>query len=69
MPRSASAFGSPREALEQVPFIASVGSFIDDTSILADLILPDHSFLESWVDSTPARTSIAAPGAARESAA
>ena len=42
-----------REALEKVPFIASFGSFLDDTSILADLILPDHSFLESWVDSTP----------------
>ncbi len=39
-----------REALERVPFIASFGSFLDETSILADLILPDHSFLESWVD-------------------
>ena len=41
------------EWLRQVPFIASFGSFIDDTSVLADLILPDHSFLESWVDSAP----------------
>jgi anaerobic selenocysteine-containing dehydrogenase len=39
--------------LRQVPCIASFGSFIDDTSAHADLILPDHSFLESWVDSTP----------------
>ena len=39
--------------LRQVPFIASVGSFIDDTSAHADLVLPDHSFLESWVDSVP----------------
>jgi len=39
--------------LRQVPFIASVGSFIDDTSAHADLILPDHSFLESWVESAP----------------
>ena len=39
--------------LRQVPFIASFGSFIDDTSMLADLALPDHSFLESWVDSAP----------------
>lgn len=39
--------------LRQVPFIASFGSFLDDTSALADLILPDHSFLESWVDSAP----------------
>src|SRR5205807_559299 len=49
-----------REALANVPFIASLGSFIDDTSVLADLILPDHSFLESWVDSTPESGSIEA---------
>src|SRR6185295_4367934 len=49
-----------REALEKVPFIVSVGSFIDDTSSLADLILPDHSFLESWVDVTPESGSIEA---------
>jgi menaquinone reductase, molybdopterin-binding-like subunit len=41
------------EWLRQVPFIASFGSFIDETSAMADLILPDHSFLESWVDSAP----------------
>lgn len=50
-----------REALERVPFIASFGSFLDETSILADLILPDHSFLESWVDAVPeSGTTIAA---------
>jgi len=42
-----------REALLKVPFIASFGSFVDDTSALADLILPDHSFLESWVEGRP----------------
>ena len=47
-----------REALEKIPFIASFGSFIDDTSAYADLILPDHSFLESWVDSAPESGSI-----------
>src|SRR5271166_5395093 len=41
------------EALEKVPFIASFGSFLDETSRLADLILPDHSFLESWIDDVP----------------
>jgi anaerobic selenocysteine-containing dehydrogenase len=51
-------FGSPkawkvREAIAAIPFIASFSSFLDDTSIMADLILPDHSFLESWVDSAP----------------
>ena len=42
-----------RDAVLAVPFIVSFSSFIDDTSILADLILPDHSFLESWTDSLP----------------
>jgi anaerobic selenocysteine-containing dehydrogenase len=44
-----------REALAKVPFIASFGSFVDETSILADLILPDHSPLESWLDDVPQR--------------
>jgi anaerobic selenocysteine-containing dehydrogenase len=43
-----------REALEKIPFIASFGSFIDETSALSDLILPDHSPLESWLDDVPA---------------
>jgi anaerobic selenocysteine-containing dehydrogenase len=51
-------YGSPAamkiaDALTRVPFIVSFGSFIDETSALADLILPDHSFLESWVDAAP----------------
>ena len=49
-----------REALAAIPFIASFGSFLDDTSHLADLILPDHSFLESWVESAPESGSIEA---------
>lgn len=43
-----------RQALETIPFIASFGSFVDETSVLADLILPDHSPLESWLDDEPA---------------
>lgn len=39
-----------RERLMAVPFIASFGQFLDETSGLADLILPDHSFLEQWTD-------------------
>jgi menaquinone reductase, molybdopterin-binding-like subunit len=51
-------FGVPpslgvREAFGKIPFIASFGSFIDETSVLADLILPDHSPLESWLDDGP----------------
>ena len=41
------------DALTRIPFIVSFGPFIDETSALADLILPDHSFLESWVDAAP----------------
>jgi len=51
-------FGTPaawgvRERLERAPFIVSFGSFLDETSVLADLVLPDHSFLESWTDAAP----------------
>ncbi|MGB7493067.1 MAG: molybdopterin-dependent oxidoreductase [Candidatus Acidiferrum sp.] len=42
-----------KEAFEKVPFIVSFGNFLNETSRLADLILPDHSFLESWVDGVP----------------
>jgi anaerobic selenocysteine-containing dehydrogenase len=51
-------YGTPkawkvRETVMQIPYIVSFGNFIDETSVLADLILPDHSFLESWVQSMP----------------
>ena len=42
-----------RDALAKVPFIVSFGSFLDETSVMADLILPDHSFLESFTDAVP----------------
>ncbi len=41
------------KALEQVPFIVSFSSFLDETTKRADLVLPDHSPLESWGDSSP----------------
>lgn len=47
-----------REAFEKVPFIVSFAQFVDETSVLADLILPDHSFLESWADAAPESGSI-----------
>ncbi|MFQ5602438.1 MAG: molybdopterin-dependent oxidoreductase [bacterium] len=34
------------EVLKEIPFIVSFSSFLDDTSVYADLILPDHVFLE-----------------------
>ncbi|HYR89303.1 MAG TPA: molybdopterin-dependent oxidoreductase [Terriglobia bacterium] len=51
-----------RETLMKIPFIVSFGNFLDETSTLADLVLPDHSFLESWVESRPesgAKTAVA----------
>ena len=48
------------EALQKIPFIASFGSFLDETTVHADLILPDHSFLESWTDAQPESGALAA---------
>jgi anaerobic selenocysteine-containing dehydrogenase/Fe-S-cluster-containing dehydrogenase component len=42
-----------RAAFEQVPFKVSFASAMDETSALADLILPDQHFLEAWGDSAP----------------
>jgi anaerobic selenocysteine-containing dehydrogenase len=54
-----------RDALQKVAFVASFGSFLDETSILADVILPDHTFLESWAEALPASGSmVAVAGAA-----
>ncbi|HXW92673.1 MAG TPA: molybdopterin-dependent oxidoreductase [Terriglobales bacterium] len=41
------------EKLQGIPFIVSFSRFLDETSVLADLILPDHSPLESWLDDVP----------------
>ena len=54
-----------RDALAKVPFIVSFGSFLDETSVMADLILPDHSFLESWADAVPESGSAMAVVSAR----
>lgn len=40
-------------ALANVPFIISFSSFVDDTTAYADLIIPDHTYLESWGDIVP----------------
>jgi anaerobic selenocysteine-containing dehydrogenase len=41
------------EALKNIPFIASFSSFMDETTALADVILPAHAPLEDWGDDTP----------------
>lgn len=44
-----------REALARVPFVATCTPFLDETaSEIADLVLPDHTFLERWEDAAPA---------------
>ncbi|MCE3222010.1 MAG: Nitrate reductase [Nitrospira sp.] len=39
-----------RRLFEQADFVASFSPFMDDSTSAADLILPDHSPLESWGD-------------------
>ncbi len=43
-------FSDPRTAdtIKAIPFIVSFASFVDETSELADVILPDQTYLESW---------------------
>ena len=47
-----------KDALDKAGFIVSFANFVDETSVLADLILPDHSFLESWAEALPESGSI-----------
>lgn len=47
------------EAITHVPFVVSFSSFVDETAVWADLILPDHTYLESWGYEVPS------PGADR----
>jgi anaerobic selenocysteine-containing dehydrogenase len=46
-----------REALANVPFVASFSHAVDDTAAHADLILPDHTNLEGWGYQVPALAS------------
>jgi anaerobic selenocysteine-containing dehydrogenase len=40
-----------RKALDRIPFIVSFATMMDESSEYADIILPDHTFLEKWMDS------------------
>jgi anaerobic selenocysteine-containing dehydrogenase/Fe-S-cluster-containing dehydrogenase component len=42
-----------RKALERVSLVVSFASFPDETANASHLILPDHTFLESWGDYEP----------------
>jgi anaerobic selenocysteine-containing dehydrogenase len=37
-----------REAMMNVPLVVSFNSLLDETAVWADLVLPDHTYLESW---------------------
>ena len=37
-------------ALDKIPFVVSFSSFMDETAMKADLILPNHIYLERWED-------------------
>jgi anaerobic selenocysteine-containing dehydrogenase len=39
-------------AVQKIPFIVSFSSFMDESTEYADLILPDHTYLEKWQDDT-----------------
>ncbi|MBN2420107.1 MAG: molybdopterin-dependent oxidoreductase, partial [Deltaproteobacteria bacterium] len=42
--------GAFKEALKKIPFVVSFSPFRDETSRMADLILPDHTYLEKTDD-------------------
>ncbi|MCH7820971.1 MAG: molybdopterin-dependent oxidoreductase [Proteobacteria bacterium] len=42
-----------RQAMENVPLIIALSSFHDETTEMADLILPTNTYLESWGDDMP----------------
>lgn len=45
-----SVFSNPRtiDTIKAIPFIVSFATFLDETAELADVILPDQTYLESW---------------------
>ena len=42
-----------RQAMENVPLIVALSSFHDETTAMADFILPTNTYLESWGDDVP----------------
>jgi anaerobic selenocysteine-containing dehydrogenase len=39
-----------KEALEKVPMVVSFSSYMDETTAMADLVLPNHTYLERYED-------------------
>ena len=42
-----------RSMLDKIPFIVSFATMMDESSEYADVILPEHAYLERWMDSGP----------------
>ena len=42
-----------REASYKVPFIFSFSDYLDDTTAMSDLVLPQHDYLEDWGSEVP----------------
>ncbi len=42
-----------RQAMENVPLVVALSSFHDETTAMADFILPTSTYLESWGDDVP----------------
>jgi anaerobic selenocysteine-containing dehydrogenase len=41
---------SVKKAFEKIPFVVSFSSYLDETAAMADLVLPNHVFLERYED-------------------
>jgi anaerobic selenocysteine-containing dehydrogenase/Fe-S-cluster-containing dehydrogenase component len=41
------------KAMQKVPFVVAFSSYRDETSSMAHLVMPAHTFLESWGDYSP----------------
>jgi len=42
-----------RIALDKIPFVVSFSPFMDETTMLSDLVLPDGTYFERWQDDHP----------------
>jgi len=42
-----------QQTLDAIPLVVSLSSFMDETTAQADIILPGHTYLESWGDHLP----------------
>lgn len=40
-----------RQVFDKIPFIVSFATILDESSEYADLVLPEHAYLERWMDS------------------